>query len=303
MNGLVAVDKPEKLSSAAVVARLKRMTGAKKVGHTGTLDPFATGLMLCGFNNGTRLSRFFLHGDKKYTATLHLGIETDTQDLTGEIISETQTDFSDDFERKIMDVASSFEGPQKQSPPSYSALKHNGVPLYKLARKGIHIEKPPRDVCIHYIRIIAIDLPCISFEVSCSSGTYIRTLASDMGKSLGFGAHLKALRRIETCGFSVDKAMTLEEAQELCASGDFSGKLIGMSEAIPNMVSVVADRLIAEKIGDGKPVFDELALPLPTEDDDQFVKILDDKENLLAIINSEKDAMKYNYCCVFHKNI
>lgn len=302
INGIIAIDKPEKVSSAFVVARLKKITGVKKAGHTGTLDPFATGLMICGLDSGTRLSRFFLKGDKKYIARLHLGIETDTQDLTGEVTNVYKTDFvyNDDFTKKIKAVAQQFEGPQKQSPPFYSALKHNGTPLYKLARKGVLVQKPPRDIVIHYIKITEINPPDIEFEVSCSSGTYIRTLAVDIGKALGCGAHLKKLRRIESCGFVVDNAITLKDLQLLCDLGDLHSKVIKMSDAIFDMQEYVVDTQMAESIKYGKPLSFKKDIPDPEKKGQFFVKLIDRDNNLLSVIEYEKQSKLFKYCCVFN---
>jgi tRNA pseudouridine55 synthase len=177
-SGIIVVDKPADITSARVVARIKKFFGAPKAGHTGTLDPFATGVMVCCINNATRLSRFFLHGNKKYEALLHLGIETETQDSTGTIIATCdEVHFSD---KTIQTVFKQFEGTLYQHPPIFSALKHKGIRLYKLAREGKPVQKPPRRISISYIKILEIDQPLIRFEVSCSAGTYIRTLCADI---------------------------------------------------------------------------------------------------------------------------
>jgi len=218
-----------------------------------------------------------------------------------------KTDFScyDEFVKKIEAVARQFEGLQKQFPPAYSALKHKGVPLYKLARKGVFIKKPPRDINIKYIKITEIDLPDISFEVACSSGTYIRTLAVDMGTALGCGAHLKALRRVETCGFTVDNAVLLDDVELLYKSGELEKKVIGMSDALPDMNAYVADKEMAERIKDGKILFleNKISVSAKVKIDDSFVKIIDGDNNLLSIMQYEKKINKYNYCCVFHNNV
>jgi len=208
---ILLIDKPAGISSAKLVAIVKRRLNAKKVGHAGTLDPFATGLMICCINKGTKLAGTFLHGNKTYQATLRLGIETDTQDLTGQVISECEC--PEISEERIISAFKSFEGETEQVPPVYSALKHNGVPLYKLARQGTPVEKPARTIHIYQLQIDEISLPEIRFTVSCSGGTYIRTLASDIGKILGCGAHLIALRRIECGGFFIDQAVTLEQLE------------------------------------------------------------------------------------------
>ena len=214
-HGFVVIDKPENMSSARVVSHVKRMLGVKKVGHAGTLDPFATGVMICCINRATRLARFFLGGDKKYEALLHLGIETDTQDATGNRISERQV--PDCSEAEIQDVFGSFTGPLDQIPPVYSALKHKGKPLYYYARKGIEITKDPREVDITTLertdgcQTLFGEEADLSIRVVCSKGTYIRTLAADIGRSLGCGAHLVQLRRTRSGCFTVEESLTWDD--------------------------------------------------------------------------------------------
>ncbi|MBW2514032.1 MAG: tRNA pseudouridine(55) synthase TruB, partial [Deltaproteobacteria bacterium] len=228
-HGFVVIDKPENLSSARVVSHVKRTLNAKKVGHAGTLDPFATGVMICCVNRATRLARFFLEGDKTYEALLHLGLETDTQDATGHRISERQVPECSKVE--IQHIFSSFVGPLDQVPPVYSALKHNGVPLYRHARRGKPIQKPARRIVVRGIDITQIQLPYIRFEVTCSAGTYVRTLAADIGKAIGCGGHLKQLRRTRSAGFSIADAMTLEAFEEHARKDRFSRYAVGMTEA------------------------------------------------------------------------
>ena len=190
-SGMLIIDKPAGITSAKVVALLKRNAGLRKVGHTGTLDPFATGVLICCVNQATRLARFFLHGSKKYQGTLVLGTETDTLDGTGNVTATCEhTDFSVD---RIESAFRRFVGAIDQVPPVYSALKHHGVPLYKLARKGTPVQKPARQVTISSLDILNIDLPKIDFQVACSAGTYIRTLCADIGTELGCGGHLQRL--------------------------------------------------------------------------------------------------------------
>ena len=195
-HGFIAIDKPEGISSAKVVHKIKKKWNIKKIGHTGTLDPFATGLLLCGINKGTKISRFFLGGTKKYTAVIYLGIETDTLDLTGKIVKKTSKIQIENIpHNKIIDTLNNFIGHQLQKPPIYSALKHKGQPLYRLARQGKAITKPSRNIEIFSIDLIKINMPFIKIHVHCSSGTYIRSLAKDIGEKLGCGGHLFSLRR------------------------------------------------------------------------------------------------------------
>jgi len=297
-HGFVIIDKPENMSSARVVSQVKRTLGAKKVGHAGTLDPFATGVMICVVNRATRLARFFLGGDKKYQALLHLGMETDTQDATGQVTSENPVpDFS---AADIQRVIRSFTGTIQQAPPVYSALKHKGVPLYKHARRGKPIQKPARQIVVFALHIIEINLPDIRFEVTCSAGTYIRTLGADIGKELGCGGHLKALRRMESCGFSLADALTLEAFEQRAAHEPFSGYTVGMTEALKTMPEWMADRHLKDKIVNGVPLTQKDIDPAEPAETGGFIKVIDADRTLLAVIEQTQIPGELHYCCVFN---
>ncbi|MBC2695419.1 MAG: tRNA pseudouridine(55) synthase TruB [Desulfobacteraceae bacterium] len=298
LNGVIVIDKPANITSAKVVSIIKKLFGAGKVGHAGTLDPEATGVLLCCINKATKLSRFFLTGNKKYEAVLHLGVETDTQDATGKIISTSdELNFT---EKIIRAVFKQFEGTIEQIPPAFSALKHKGIPLYKLARKGKFVRKPSRHIFISYNKIVKINMPFISFEVCCSSGTYIRTLCSDIGKKLGCGGHLKKLRRIESSGFTINEAVNLSELEQLFLTGAINDRIISMSDALRNMTEYIADEFLTKKIKQGIILTTKEFMPQNTENLKNFIKIVDKKNNLVAILNINKDSNKYNYCCVFN---
>jgi tRNA pseudouridine55 synthase len=296
-NGIIVVDKPANISSARVVAIIKKLLGARKVGHTGTLDPFATGVLICCINKATKLARFFLKGWKKYTAVLHLGIETDTQDSTGSIISTS--DRIDCSEKEIQSVIQQFEGTKEQFPPLYSALKHKGVALYKLARSGKAVQKPARRVFIAYIKILEIRLPFVRFETFCSAGTYIRTLCADIGKSLGCGGHLKELRRTASSGFTLKEAVTLSELEKLSSTGSVTDRLISMTNALPEMPEYLADQALAEKIKKGNTIIKNDILSRQTASAERYVKIVDKNRNLLAVIQLLKESHKCKYIANF----
>lgn len=302
-SGILIIDKPAGISSAKAIALLKKKAGLHKVGHTGTLDPFATGVLICCVNQATRLARFFLKGNKKYQGTLLLGTETDTLDMTGKVIATC--DHFDFPEEHLHSVFRRFVGEIDQVPPVYSALKINGVRLYKLARKGRPVQKSARRVMISSLEILKIDLPKIDFQVACSAGTYIRTLCADIGRELGCGSHLQRLRRIESCGFTIDQSVTLEEIGTIVSQGRLKDSLIGMSEAIGDMKVMVADEGIKKKISYGKPItdFDLTGKWIDSETGDRlngFIKIVDLQNNLLAVIDTLKKDGAYDYCCVFH---
>ena len=298
VNGIIVVDKPVNISSARVVAILKRMFKARKVGHTGTLDPLATGLMICCINDATRLARFFLLGNKQYEAVLCLGVETDTQDSTGTVVA--MCDEINISQHKIQSVFKKFTGNIQQYPPIYSALKHEGVPLYKLARQGNPVQKPPRQVYISHIDILEINLPEIRFSVSCSAGTYIRTLCYDIGKTLGCGGYLKQLRRVESCGFTLKDAIALKELEALSSSGRLSDKVIDMAEALRGMPEYTADGFLAEKISHGVKISKKDLLSCQANNTEGFIKIINANNELIAVLSHQSADNDFRYCCVFH---
>ena len=252
-DGILAIDKPAGISSAAVVARVKRKLGVRKVGHTGTLDPFATGLMLCGIGKGTKLSRFLLGSSKKYVAGVTLGVETDTLDVTGTVVAENPANSVEPITLSdIDDLLHKFRGQQMQHPPIYSALKHQGKPLYQLAREGRPVQKPPRRIEIHALELLSFSNPHLTLLVHCSAGTYIRSLAYDMGKHLGCGAMLSSLRRTETCGFSVDGAIPLDHLENMARAEAFDA-LIPMAEALSFMPAIYANDALMTAVKFGRP--------------------------------------------------
>jgi len=302
-NGIIIIDKPVDMTSARVVSIVKKTLPAKKVGHTGTLDPFAEGVLICCVNQATRLAGFLLHGSKKYVAELKLGQETDTQDLTGTVVAAAKAvDYS---QQTIQSVFESFKGPIEQLPPVYSALKHKGVPLYKLARRGQPVQKPPRQVQIYDICVHDVDLPYVRFEVSCSAGTYIRTLGADIGRKLGCGGHLSALKRIESSGFTLDQAIPLSALEESARSRKLSSKMISMKDALPDMPEFCADDHLVEKIRQGqKLIKKDLAGSNGTERARQagdYLKIVDREQDLIAIVQQDTTEDRLTYCCVFPK--
>ena len=300
-SGIIVVDKPPNISSAKVVARVKRLLGAKKVGHTGTLDPFAEGVLVCCINEATRLAQFLLAGTKRYEATLKLGIETDTQDSTGTITATKAV--IDCTEQRIRSTVKKFIGPIDQQPPVFSALKHKGTPLYKLARQGRPVQKPARRIHISKIIILEIKLPLVHLEVSCSAGTYIRTLCADIGKQLGCGGHLLALKRTQSSGFTIQQALSLSQLEEQSLDGEVNGSLISMTEALADMPQCRADQNLIKKIRYGQPIrktdidFGGSLKNLMKQD--THLKIVDDDDALLAVIKYNKNRDNFSYACVF----
>lgn len=207
MNGILNILKPPGVTSHGVVSLVRRMTGIKKVGHTGTLDPNAAGVLPICIGQATKISQFLLDSQKKYRAELYLGIETDTQDQYGEILKQqAEIPSREEIKKAIM----SYVGEYDQIPPMYSALKRDGKKLYELAREGIEVQREPRRVQIHEISIIEINGNRVIFDVLCSKGTYIRTLCKDIGESLGCGGMMSFLLRTATGEFQLENTITLE---------------------------------------------------------------------------------------------
>lgn len=211
-NGVIIINKEEGLTSQGVVNRVKRLLGADKAGHTGTLDPMATGVLPVLVNRGVKASEFMLTSDKHYAATLLLGVTTDTEDVTGEVLSISDSIPAED---EVLAVISSFVGEYLQTPPMYSALKVGGKKLYELAREGVEIERAARAVVIHSIEAKKLSEKEYYIDVKCSKGTYIRTLCKDIGERLGCGGTMKTLERCEASGFTLSDGITLGELEAL----------------------------------------------------------------------------------------
>jgi tRNA pseudouridine55 synthase len=257
-------------------------------------------VLVCCINQATKLAGFFLHGNKKYEAVLHLGIETDTQDSTGKVTRIcNHVEFS---EKTIQSVFKKYEGTLTQVPPVYSALKYKGTPLYKLARSDKPVQKPARKIIIIDLKILDIHLPTITFEVFCSAGTYIRTLCADIGATLGCGGHLKELRRIESSGFTIKEAITLEALKDLTATNKSAGRIIGMSDALKKFPEHTADKILANKIKHGQILTKNDIVFEAADASDGFMKIVDAEKQLIAVLKYVANSNKYEYRCVFNPN-
>jgi len=210
VDGVLLIDKPVGLSSNDALTKVKRIVNAKKAGHTGTLDPFATGLLPLCFGEATKFSQDLLEADKTYDAVVHLGITTTTGDTEGETVETRPVDVTPE---QIEAALARFRGPIMQIPPMYSALKRDGKALYEYAREGIVLEREARPVTIHKLEMLAYEAPMLTIRVTCSKGTYVRVLGEDIGADLGCGAHLNALRRIQVGNLTVEGMVTLEQLQ------------------------------------------------------------------------------------------
>ena len=233
-EGVLLVDKPIGITSHDIVDRLRRKLKMKKIGHAGTLDPLATGLMIMLIGKATKVSQFLISLDKSYEGEFLLGVETNSQDADGEVVATKEIPASVNQEGISLEMKS-FMGDQYQTPPMFSAKKIDGVPLYKMARKGKTVEREPRFIRINELTLTGWDSPKGKFFMECSKGTYVRTVFHDLGQNLECGAHLTALRRTRIDQFSIEEAKTLEEI-ELMPLSEVHSLLIPIHEAVPSHV-------------------------------------------------------------------
>ena len=230
-EGILLVDKPSGITSHDIVDRLRRKLKMKKIGHAGTLDPLATGLMIMLIGKATKVSQFLISLDKAYEGTFKLGVETDSQDSDGEVV-ETKDLPENLSEETIGNAMKEFLGDQYQTPPMFSTKKINGIPLYKMARKGKTVEREPRVIRINELSLQGWDSPEGRFFMDCSKGTYVRTVFHDLGQKLDCGGHLNSLRRTKINDFSIEGVPTLEEIETM-GTGEFQSLLIPVREAVP----------------------------------------------------------------------
>lgn len=242
MEGIVNIDKPEGLSSFDVIRRLRKIIKMKRMGHTGTLDPLATGVLVICLGEATKLASEIEAESKVYVAEMELGYGTDTYDTEGKIVKQAAADFDySKIDAKYMNrVFAEFLGVQKQVPPMYSALKVDGKKLYELARENIEIERKPRDIFIEYIKFESVEEKKVRFEVKVSKGTYIRTLIEDIGIKIGCFATMTALRRVSVGNYKIEESFTLEKIEELVLKGD-SSFVKGIEESFSNVLKIDID--------------------------------------------------------------
>jgi tRNA pseudouridine55 synthase len=257
LDGILNIDKPAGKTSFGVVAMVKRLTGERHAGHAGTLDPDATGVLPVCLGRGTRVIEFLMDTTKIYRAQVELGKATDTYDGSGKITRQGDPSGIDitGLERAL----DSFRGAIQQTPPMYSAVKHKGQPLYKLARAGIDVERKSRTVKIHRLELISWQPPVATLDIECSKGTYIRSLAHDLGQALGCGAYLKSLVRTRCGIFDIKDAISLSQLEEACRRGDWQQFLHPIDSVLQDMSMIVVDEAGEEAIRTGSPVTMELS--------------------------------------------
>ncbi|MBU2026484.1 MAG: tRNA pseudouridine(55) synthase TruB [Proteobacteria bacterium] len=248
MNGVIVIDKPSGPTSRDVVEEVKRTLGIRKAGHTGTLDPLATGVLPVCINEATKLVQFLALDDKEYRATLLLGVRTDTLDTEGRVIFREEPRVT---REQVEEALMGLTGRREQAPPRYSAVKFRGRALYDWARRGIDVEALPREVEVYNIRIEEVRLPEATFTVSCSKGTYIRSLCAEVGETLGCGGCMSVLRRIRSGCFREEQALTMEGMKALEKKSFLAAHLMPMAEVLPGMAVIDADPALADKLRNG----------------------------------------------------
>lgn len=256
MDGVIVIHKEKGFTSHDVVAKLRGILHMKKIGHTGTLDPDAEGVLPVALGKATRLVDMITDKEKTYEAVMRLGVVTDTQDMSGTVLSQT-TELSV-TEEELCTVVSSFVGDYMQVPPMYSALKVNGKKLYELAREGKTVERKPRPVHFYEIEILDISFPLVRFRVTCSKGTYIRTLCHDIGEKLGCGAAMESLLRTKVGRFTLDDAITLAQTEEAVQEGTIEGKILGIEEILAEYPRVCCTKEGDRLLANGNPLVQAL---------------------------------------------
>lgn len=256
MDGILVIRKEKGYTSHDVVAKLRGILHMKKIGHTGTLDPEAEGVLPVALGKATRLVEMLTEKQKTYEAVLRLGVVTDTQDMTGEVLSQGAAE--DITQEQVTEAVQSFLGEQLQVPPMYSALKVNGKKLYELAREGVTVERTPRPVCFYELKILEMQLPIVRLEVTCSKGTYIRTLCHDIGQKLGCGGAMEKLLRTRSGQFTLADSMTLAQVEEAVKDGTVSDKILGIEEILKEYPPVYCKQAGDRLLSNGNPLIGEL---------------------------------------------
>jgi len=283
MDGVLVIDKPKGPTSFDVVRQVRSLLRIKKVGHTGTLDPMATGVLPLCLGEATKVAGFITEGDKAYDAVVRLGAETDTQDAEGQVTS--QAPVPPLTTALIEEILGRFRGPLEQVPPMYSAVKVGGKRLYELARAGEEIERASRQVTVYELVLRDFNATQLRLSVRCSKGFFVRTLAYDIGRALGCGAHLEALRRTTSGPFSLAQALPLAEVPALLEAGSLARRLVPLSESLVDLPAVRVSAADAERVSHGVPVE---APSVPGR-----VRVLGPSEALLAVAEVVRGRLRY----------
>lgn len=295
IHGVINIHKEKGYTSHDVVAKLRGIVGQKKIGHTGTLDPDATGVLPVCLGKATKLCDMLTDKNKTYETVMLLGKVTDTQDISGTVLSEAPTDMLD--EEVVKEGILSFVGDYLQVPPMYSALKVNGKKLYELAREGVEVERKARPVTVLDIQIKEICLPRVRMEVSCSKGTYIRTLCHDIGEKLGCGACMEELVRTRVSKFKLEDSLTLSQVQKLKEAGELDGVLVPIDEMFADYEAITLKEEFMSFVYNGNTFMPKHVKQFVELSDGKMVRVYDDKGKFIAIYK----FIKENYCFKIEK--
>ena len=297
IHGIINVYKEKGFTSHDVVAKLRGIVGQKKIGHTGTLDPDATGVLPVCLGKATKLCDLLTDKNKTYEAVLLLGKTTDTQDITGEVLEEKSTEAL--TEEKVREAIEGFIGDYEQIPPMYSALKVNGKKLYELAREGKVIERKARPVKILDIQILEIDLPKVRMEVSCSKGTYIRTLCHDIGEKLGCGGCMESLIRTRVSTFRIEDAKTLDEIETLKQEGKLAELLVPIDAMFPFYPKITVKDDWKAFAKNGNPLDLKMLKEACGQDEETQVRLYEESGKFIAIYQWKEKEKKYHIVKMF----
>ncbi len=290
-HGVLIIDKPRGLVSMRAVERVRRVLRTKRAGHAGTLDPAATGVLPVCLGQATKLASLLLDGDKEYLATVRLGLETDTYDLEGRTLRRAEVPSLTPGE--IEAALGTFRGTIRQRPPVFSAIRHQGERLYKKARRGEVVQVPEREVAIYELELISSEPPDLELRVVCGKGTYIRSLAADLGRALGCGGALAALRRTRVGSLALDRAVTLEELAELAKKGELDRVLIPPARAVAHLPAARLSPAAVDRVRQGRLVSgDDLLAPLPDLGAAPTFRLLDEAGALVAVAEPREGRLQ-----------
>lgn len=287
IDGMISIHKERGFTSHDVVAKLRGILHQKKIGHTGTLDPEATGVLPVCLGKGTKLCDMLTDRDKTYETVLLLGVETDTQDTTGTIVKECPVQVT---KQQVEETIKGFLGEQMQIPPMYSALKVNGRKLYELAREGIQVERKPRKVIFHELTILKMELPRVHIRVTCSKGTYIRTLCHDVGQALGCGGAMEKLVRSQVGPFTLEDSLTLSQVEELVKTGRLAEHIWPVERMFSQLEAVIAKPEGDKLLANGNPLAEGLICAGSSA---SLVRMYDSTERFIGIFEYQRERQRY----------
>tara|TARA_B100000686_G_scaffold352109_1_gene452965 strand:- start:53538 stop:54458 length:921 start_codon:yes stop_codon:yes gene_type:complete len=289
IDGILNINKPLDVTSMNVVRIVKSFTKVKKVGHAGTLDPLATGVLPICLGQSTRVMEDILNSQKVYRVILHLGISTNTYDLEGEVLNTK--DLNDINYDSFKNIISKFEGDIEQIPPMYSALKVKGERLYKLARKGINLNLKPRKVKVYSLKILNWSSPFLTLDIACGKGFYVRSFANDFGELLGCGAHINNLSRIRNGIFSIESSVDLEDFKDRAQNGDWMNLIYSIDTVLDKLPKIIVDPKIEKIIKNGGVIPDDIyEINVP---DKSKCKVYNSEGNFIGIIIFEKSLQRW----------